>query len=193
MIDSALTFLTEELNDYIVRKTGTAGDYVSLRHLAKQGDGSETGPAPGTLSCALVNVEEERVARRQAPYTHIEGGQVSRRNPEILLNLYLLFAANPGTDNYREALKLLSHTIRFFQGRNDFTPESFPAMDPALKRLQLDLISIPLEEQSYLWGAVSNAYMPSVVYRLRLITLADEELLSIDTVIQGINTSTHPS
>lgn len=190
MIDKAISFLVDELNDYIVRKTGVEGPHVDLAHMADT-DSDKSMIKEGRMGCALINVEEERVAKAQRPISTSQGGQMGFQNPEIKLNLFVLFAANPREGNtsnfYKQALQLLSHTVCFFQGKYEFTPDNSPNMDPELQLLRLDLVTIPLEEQSYLWGAISAAYMPSVVYRVRLISIREEEILETAPVISELD------
>lgn len=188
MIDKAITFIVKELDEYIVRKTGTTGPHVKLTHMADtQEDTSKIGY--GKLGCALVSMEEERTMKANRPVTRIDGQYSLLQNPEIRLNLYLLFAANPmgagGSDpsTYEQALQMLSYTVMFFQGKNEFTPDNSPSMDPALKLLRLELYTVPIEEQSYLWGSISAAYLPSALYKVRLVCINDEAPIESAPVI----------
>ena len=188
MIYEAVNFLVDELDAYMALQFGTSNRYVTMVHMAEQDGGGSLVDA-GKMGCALVNVEEERVGKTHIPYGAPSAGQYALINPEIRLNLYLLFASNPGNNNYESALKLVANTVSFFQGKNEFNTTNSPSLDPAIDTLQLDLYSIPLEEQSYLWGAIGAKYMPSVVYKVRLIAIQDNRVLQTDAAINQVNPS----
>jgi Pvc16 N-terminal domain len=197
MIDKAITFIVQQLDDYIVRKTGHNMPHVRLVHMADTQDDSSPIDA-GKLGCALVSMEEERTMKANRPTTRMDGQTTLLQNPEIRLNLFLLFAANPagtGPDpaaTYVEALKMLSHTVMFFQGKNEFTPENSPNMDPALKLLRMELYPVPIEDQSYLWGSISAAYLPSALYKVRLVCINAEMPIEMTPVITSTQVI-HPS
>lgn len=186
MIYEAVNFLVDELDAYMALQFGTSNRYVTMVHMAEQETGGTLVDA-GKMGCALVNVEEERVGKAQHPYTANVSGNFALVNPEIRLNLYLLFASYPGNNNYESSLKLVANTVAFFQGKNEFNTTNSPGLNPAIDTLQLDLYSIPLEEQSYLWGAIGAKYMPSVVYKVRLIAIQDNRVIQTDAAINQIN------
>lgn len=191
MINPALTFIADELDAYIAAKTGTSGT-VLLNALVAP-DGSTAAGIAGKLTISLVNIEEERVMKAQSPYSEpSSGGIVSRINPEIKVNLYALFAGVPDATAtagaYDTSLTLVSHVISFFQSRNDFNLTNSPNLDPQIKHLKADLYTLPIEQQNYLWGALGAKYMPSVIYRLRLLTFQEEQILGSGQQIEIIDT-----
>lgn len=185
MINKAMNFLVDELNQYIARRTETDDQYVKLTRFG-DGTADESPIANGTLGCCVINIEEEKVGKAQLPYTVNQSGSIGMINPPIRLNLTIVFAADPGSDKYNEALRLISYTVAFFQGKNEFTPDNSPALDPELKMLRVELLSIPLEQLNYLWGAMSAAYIPSVVYLVRLISIQDDNILRAAPVITTV-------
>lgn len=169
MIDIALTFLKDQVNDYIKTVTGSSDDKVKLTNIPGGSDGY--GFEHDKVGMTLVNLEEERVIKDQNYTRRSPDGTISKVNPEIRLNLYLLFAANPLADNYTTGLKLLSHVVTYFQGNSVFDTTNSPGLDPQVKKLILDMYTMPLEQQHYLWSAIGAKYLPSVIYKVRLVAV----------------------
>lgn len=171
MIDKALSFLTDEINAYLEFNVGSEyNDTVKLSAIVGQ-DGSSVKDTDNSLILSLVNIEEDRILKSQLPTVEKINGQVAKINPEVKLNLYLLFTAN--FNNYKESLKFLSHIVSFFQINNVFTPGSHPTLDPAVRKLIVDMHTVSFEQQNNLWGSIGAKYMPSVMYKLRLIVIRE--------------------
>ncbi len=179
MINVALKFLVNELNEFIALKAGGDNTRVQLNGLVNQAGDVMVGD--DKVGCTLINVEEERIAKAQMPYAPALNGNTTRRNPPIKLNLYVLFAANPRIEttstNYEEGLKLISHIVSFFQSKNHFDTENSPGLDPLIDKLVVELYSLPVEQQNYLWGSIGAKYMPSVLYRVRLLEIQEDAAL----------------
>ena len=171
VIDKALSFLTDEINAYLEFNVGSEyNDTVKLSAIVGQ-DGSSVKDTDNSLILSLVNIEEDRILKSQLPTVEKINGQVAKINPEVKLNLYLLFTAN--FNNYKESLKFLSHIVSFFQINNVFTPGSHPTLDPAVRKLIVDMHTVSFEQQNNLWGSIGAKYMPSVMYKLRLIVIRE--------------------
>lgn len=195
MIHEALKFLVDELNEYLFLKMGQQSgteSFVVRRRLVKA-DGTEINQ-PNKVICQLINVEEERVGKAQVPISPPTGSGFPVRNPEIRLNLSVLFTALSPDDEvsgdtlgveedaeYHVSLKLLTYVIQFFQYRHYFTTENSPALDPAIGSLVVELYPISLENQNYLWATLGAKYRPSVVYKVRLVTIFDDTFRDIAT------------
>jgi len=193
MIHTALDFITLTLNAHLQQKNGITGNLVSLTNIA-----SESGIIipDDSIGVSLVNIEEDRIFKDQH-YTFINsGGVVEKRNPEIKLNLYVLFAANYqreggelDSSDYIEGLKQLSYIISFFQATNVFTEDNYPLMaemDPNMKKLVVELYSYTFEQMYNFWSVLGAKYLPSILYKIRLLTFQEEELLGLDPAIEKI-------
>ncbi|MCK6641707.1 MAG: DUF4255 domain-containing protein [Bacteroidia bacterium] len=188
MIDSALKFLTDEINAYLVLKnepvSATTPEIV-LTNVAAE-DGSWAIP-PKTLGLSLINIEEDRINKEQRSTFRDENGDIQHYNPEIKLNLYILVSANfasgeaGGTANatgvYGEGLKQLSYVISFFQGKNVFTTDNSPGLDAGIQKLIVELYSSSFEQQYNFWNVVGAKYLPSVLYRVRMLVYQEKRLL----------------
>jgi hypothetical protein len=168
MIKETLNFLTGQLNDHF-----GAPDPEKVELISFVDDTGKIKIGEGLMGLMLVNVEEERYMKSQLPNEKRNGENVQFANPEIKLNLLALIAANPGNDSgkYALALERLSKVIIFFQGTSYFDKSGFPTLDPKIERLTVELYTLSLEQQNQLWASLGAKYLPSVVYKIRLVVI----------------------
>lgn len=183
MIDKALDFLTKEVDAYLTLQNGapTSGSWIVLSNVATE-SGNWAIPND-TLGLSLINIEEERVFKDQNTTFRGEDGKIQHYNPELKLNLYVLITARfvnadgAGGSNaglqYMEGLKRLSHVISLFQAKNVFTPDNSPALPGSLQKLIVELYSYSFEQQYNFWAVIGAKYLPSVLYRVRLVTFQE--------------------
>ena len=184
MIDKALSFLADSINNYYEYNLGSSyNETVKLSGIVEQ-DGSTAKDTDNSVVLTLINLEEERVLKTQRPTVENVNGQTVKFNPDIKLNLYTLFTVN--FSNYKESLKFISHIVSFFQINNVFTPGSHPTLDASIQKLIVDLYTISFEQQNNLWGALGAKYMPSVIYKLRMLVVRENVVRESATQISGI-------
>jgi hypothetical protein len=85
--------------------------------------------------------------------------------------------------NYEDALKLISKVVSYFQVSNVFTND--PGQEPAandlpegIHKLVVELFTISFEQQNQVWASLSTGYLPSVIYKVRMLV--------VDTDTRGI-------
>lgn len=176
MIDEALNFIGNQLNEYLRMKT-TYTDIVQMRRMAKT-NGTEVD-LDNKIVFQLVNIEEERVGKAMVPSATPVGGGFAMRSPELKLNLFILFTAcdsdaENDTSTYLSAIKLLSFVVKFFQHKSNFTTENSPSLPASIGQLIIEMHPVSLENQNYLWASLGVKYRPSVVYKVRMITVVDD-------------------
>jgi hypothetical protein len=172
MLDLALEFIRDELNGFISARTGSAQETVVLSRFPSA-TGNGYGFDEDKLGMTVINLEEERTVRTQLPTHAYVNGQHVVREPDVKINVHTLIGAN--YKQYDEALKFISLVIVFFQSHPVFTPTEYPALDPAIERLAVELQSPSYEQLNQIWGFVGVKQLPSVVYRIRLVALQDVE------------------
>jgi hypothetical protein len=184
MIEKALVFIRNRLNSYLKLKTGE-DNKISLTNLTDN-SGKTILKEVGIV---LVNLEEETSIRNQEPYRQGPQGSFEKVSPGLHLNLYLLIAANFGEseNDYRESLKFLSHIATYFQGNGLFTPTSHPDLDTGISRLSVEHYSLSLESQNNLWASLGAKYLPSLVYKIRMICLKEEEISMVAPPVTEVN------
>ncbi len=173
MVEKILLFLKNQLEAYLKKRSGSEGK-ISLRNIT-DADGKVLVE---DLFLTLVNIEEESVLKNQPHFKETSRGTIAKVNPEVMVNLYLLFSANFGDAefNYRESLKFISYVMSFFQSRRVFTPNNSPGLDGIVERITIELVSMSFEQQNHLWSMFSTSYMPSVMYKLKVIAIQEGEI-----------------
>ncbi len=176
-------FLLNEVNNHLKASTENK---VFLSNIVAQ-DGSIDHLPENTILLTLVNIEEEKAMKSQSPYIKKSNGSALKINPEIKLNLYMLFSANFSQNNYEQALKFLSMVVSFFQARNVFDHQNSPALDMEIDKLILELVTPSFEQLNHMWGYLGAKYMPSVVYKLRMVTIQEGKVIESVEGVAGIN------
>lgn len=175
MINEALKFIADEVNKYLSLKLGATTDpWLVLGNVAKAQDSDQGGgnnPLANKAILSLVNIEEDRISKSPDNYYKVNN-TILYKNPRVFLNLYCLFTVN--RNDYENAMKWLSLIIQFFQHRNVFTPANSPALDDKFNELIMDLYSLNFEQINHLWGTLGGKYLPSVLYKLRLVGIEEE-------------------
>ena len=112
------------------------------------------------------------------------------------LPIYILISANfqdklvsDSSDDYVEGLKQLSHIISFFQAKNVFTQDNSPALakyDPDIQKLVVELYSYSFEQLYNFWSVVGTKYLPSVLYKVRVISFQEKEFCDTASPVEKI-------
>lgn len=168
MIEESLRFIKTEMNKYLNFKIApSAEERVVLGNIAKVGE-STSSDLINKIVISLVNIEEDKISRNPENYVRVDQKTIYK-NPSIHLNLYCLFAVN--RELYTDALKQLSLVIQFFQHKNVFTPQNSPGIDPGIEKIIFDLNTINFEQVNHLWATLGGKYIPSVMYKVRLVSI----------------------
>ena len=196
MIDNALKFVASEVNKYLVRKTDSTQDATIVKMIvtgnaAKAYEQDASGgqnPLAGKAILTLVNIEEDRVSKSPENFRR-DGDRIIYKNPKLYLNLYCLFSANHAT--YDTSLQYLSLIMQFFQYRNVINHANSPStgsvkLDEKIEKLVFDMISMNFEQVNHLWGTLGGKYLPSVLYKVRLVTIEDDTPDSVAAPISGL-------
>lgn len=175
MINSAILHLTNYLNQYLKRTFDLNEDIVALSNIVEQ-DGTVATNVTNKLVVCLVNIEKD-----STPVTLPKRGMMSSNKavigyPPVHLNLYLMFAAHFSANNYSEALKFLSHTISFFQRNPVFDHQNTPDLDSRIYQLALDIKNLNTKDLSSLWSILSGKYLPSILYKVRMLSFAADDI-----------------
>lgn len=136
----------------------------------------EVGGAPVVLSVNklvlfLSGIERDTLAHRAASGGDFTAQGMAQNAPPVYLNLLVMCAANFSGSHYPEALKFLSSAIIFFQTHAVFDHQNTPDMDARLDRLALNMENLSGQEMHSLWSIHGGRYLPSALFRVRMITL----------------------
>ena len=187
MIHSTFKFLKNQLNEYFNLKLGNevGADQDMIQYMKSVQPESITFKDK-VVTPLLINLKEETRFRADEPFSRItRNGKGRQENPDIRLNLYILFVSR-FDDSYEEALMRLSLLIQYFQANRIFTQERYPSLSPEIDRLVMELITLPFSEQNEVWNALKGPYLPSVLYKVSMLVFRDQEQLAQSTNVMEI-------
>ncbi len=175
MIHSVLSSLTRSLSEHITLSLGLREEKVVLSSLSRE----DRSSPPGKIVVSLVNIERETSAGIRFGTHPVNSGQYSHRFPAWNLNLYVLIAAVFPDKQYEDGLRLLSGAVHFLQSHL-----TFPVADQETP-VAVEPVNLSFSEQSNLWAVCGNVYYPSVLCRVRMLSVDQE---AIRSVVPGIHT-----
>lgn len=187
MIYEALKCLAVELNEYLKNKHMLASDSeekVLLSGIIDQA-GQVAIKDENKIILTLVNVEDEPVSKSYSLTNNRTGANIA--NP-VSVNLYILFSAYFSTANYEEALKFLALIISFLQEKSVFTSTNTPSLDANIEKISVEMVNMSTEKLNNLWATLGAKYMPSVLYKLRMLSFSSASLKEYRPFISSADT-----
>lgn len=182
ILDVAVEIIAQEINNYLLVPTGS--EIVIPANLLTQ-SGALSNGLDNRIAMSVVNIEEDRLSRPLDIHRKLANGMVEVVKPEVRLNLYLLFTAvapqgtNVGDGGpFTTILESLSRVIGFFQTKNFFDHQNTPSLSPNIEKIWMELYPMTFEQQNHLWGSLGAKYMPSIMYKARLVRIQEEEITS---------------
>ena len=176
MIDLVVNHLAGRLNQAL-RRTLRVTEDLAVASPLHELDGSIATQAVNRLVVFLVNIEREAAAYSPAARPASTAARIPVIAPPLHLNLLVMFAANFGTANYQEALKLTAFTAAYFQSHVMLDHHSDPELDQRIERLSIEMEALGIHDLTNLWGVLGGRYVPSILYRVRMVSVGGEQLL----------------
>jgi hypothetical protein len=173
MITQALQFTNYFLDQFLRNRFGLDESKVVLNNLIES-DGSLPKINQNKVVISLINIERETAKPFVVRNQRMNNGNYSDVNLFERYNLDLLLSSN--FDDYGETLKFLNAVILFFQVNNCLDASSSSNFPAGLTKLEFDIEKIAYHQMQNLWTAMGAKYQPSVIYKLRLITLQANEV-----------------
>ena len=145
MIGEVIKFLRDRLNKALPRDSDGAAEDLFV-YVGADKDDAVSFKA-GAVSVLLVRIEEDNALRPPDLYARVSADGVRLKvEPEIRLNLYVLFVARFPDDYYR-SLHHLSGVIRYFQNHRVFNQENSPELKEDISHLVVELLTPTFSEQ----------------------------------------------
>lgn len=184
MIDDVVSFIHEKLNNYITTKT--AGKVV-LENGQLVLPPKNKGPqyislTENVINILLVNLEQEYTFRSGYNNSSFQKNFSENHFPHLYINLYLLFI--PYFEDYFDSLKFLSLVIQFFYSYPFFNHHNSPELSSNIEKLITELVSLPFGEQREIWSGLNLPYLPSVLYKVRMVIFQDTETSKFVPVVK---------
>ena len=186
MIEKAMNFLKGELNNVLSARFQSNENLAVLSSLSNP-DGTLPAVIANKIVLTLINVERETAATGGAWPARGGAEGHERVSPPLALNLFLLVTAS-FSGNYGEALKFLGSVMGFFQGKPSFSTQNSPAFPTEMEKLNLDLVNLSIHEINNVWSILGAKYMPSVVYKVRMLVVQENWVVERIPAVSGTGT-----
>lgn len=179
MIDKAMEKIKDLSVEFIKQHSAVEPieDVVVLTSFVD--DGAQTRIPAETVGLSLLNIEQERTFRARGPRRLADTGlktpeSTSFWSKPLDLNLQIIFTAN--FSSYEESLKYISLVLQCFQRHLTY---ELPPSDPEGEAIQLvmELNTLPIEQQHYIWSMIGLHYLPSVIYQVRMLRIQDKTVI----------------
>lgn len=183
MIYQTLSFVQGRLNAHLEQGFPSDTKHVVVSDIA-QGGATPTQGTENKIILSLVNIERDATATRTMPSQHSQADQITTTNPSLNLNLDVIIASR-FDDHYGDGLKLLSAAIGYFQARRQFTIQQDPDLPKGLSKLTVEWVDVTNRSAHNMWTAFGGRYLPSVVYKLRMLSVQEGWVLDTTPMITG--------
>lgn len=197
MIDTTIALLRDEFVQYLGANGYTQPEtMVSIENIAILDDDTTTN-LNNSIVFSVVNIEEESTLKNTPALKKDTNGRARYENPPVYLNLYLLISCVNKTisnnNEYLDSLTKLSHVLRFFQGKTAFTaydPSRLSVYDDITDfKIKAELYTLTFEQINHLWGVLGGKQMPSVMYKLRLVSISGRKLVREVPLIEEVDSN----
>lgn len=190
MIQEALVFVKNALDQNLKNRFELLESITVLNYLIDQG-----GELPqinhNKVVISLLNLEHETAKQYSREGIRRDNAQqLQKVNPAVRFNLDLLFTAS--FDDYEESLKFLNAVIAYFQSNPLLTAQTNPMMPTDLQKLSFEVEKLSYVDTHNLWTAMGAKYQPSIIYKVRHITIQEEEVKTLESPISRISTLAEP-
>lgn len=172
MIDQALSFTNNVLDQFLKNRFALDESRVVLNNLI-EGNGSIPTINQNKVVISLINIEKETSRPFYPRNQKLTEGSYADISPFERYNLDLLISSN--FDDYTETLKFLTATITFFQANNCLDATTHSNIPQGLNKLEFDIEKVTYHNMQSLWTAMGAKYQPSVIYKMRLVTIQANE------------------
>ncbi|WP_343669967.1 DUF4255 domain-containing protein [Chitinophaga sp.] len=189
MIYETLSCIVDEMNRFFNRQLHLNEDKVVLSSIVNQ-DGTVAIQGENKVALTLINVEKEPAGKGVPGFN--SGTVTAKSMPPVCINLYILFSAYFSQNNYAEALRFLSFIIAYFQSRNVLNSANTPSLDKRIDKLMFEMESLGTERLNNVWATLGAKYMPSVIYKMRMLTFDESVIVEYRPGVSEPSGNTRP-
>ncbi len=171
MIYEVLQTLTDNLNVYFRTKLKIQEDKAELSAIINQ-DGTIALQSENKVLVTLFNIERESFSASP--------GNVGRQ--KLSLNIFVIFSCHFSNSNYSEAIRFLDLIITYFE--ENYTLEVQNIYD-GNNKIKIEIETFNLEKVQNIWSTIGAKYLPSVIYKLRMIVVDSNNVSSFTPAVQS--------
>lgn len=164
----AISFLSETLNRHLKNQFGLDEDRVRIGRLINQ-DGTIPAENNNKLVFSFVNLTQETIKAFSSNQMGFTSRGYQKNQTPLYLNLEILVAAM--FDDENESLKFLSGAVEFFHENAFLEKSAQPGMPENVDKITLEIVNLSLQDADAMWSAIGAKAMPSVLYKVRVISI----------------------
>jgi hypothetical protein len=146
-------------------------------------DGSIPEINKNKIIVSIINIEQETTKQYNQTYDKQSDGTFVKVNPTQYYNVDLMLTAN--FDVYDESLKFIDCILLFFQENAILDSTVYAQIPEGIKKLEFFSDKIDYSTMHNLWSALGAKYQPSLIYRMRLISVQSDQIGGINKGIEG--------
>lgn len=172
MIQEAFQYTRTVFNQFIKNKFGVDEDAVVINTIVDQSGAIPVGNQ-NKIILSLIHVEQETVQPFYTKNQKLSNGNYVTSPLTERYNIYVLVTSY--FDDYNETLKFLNASIQFFQEHQTLDATVNSDIPNGIQKLDFDFQKGGDYMQMHnLWSALGAKYQPSVIYKMRLVTITSE-------------------
>jgi len=176
MLDLALKAVTNQLNRYMHRHFDLDEDAVMLTS-PFDSEGNASSQVNNKLVVFLANINKDSLSNNRPNSAGAITSSFSSPTP-LSLNLYIIIAASFDAARYQESLTYLSYAVSCFQQQPVIDQHNSPDLSNSIDKLIMDIENIGINDLSNLWGVLGGQYIPSVMYKVRMLVFSADTINS---------------
>ena len=181
LIDVTVKHIADELNQHLKRNFELDEDVVVVSSLLEQ-DGSIPSHVNNKVVASVVHIQKDTMPHRSQQSSGASSNRSVVHAQPVFFNVYVMFSAYFGGSNYQEGLKFISSTIGYFQSQPIFDRSNSPGIPDGIDKLILDIENLSINDLSNLWGVLGGKYLPSILYRVRMVAFDSNAIVRQDHV-----------
>lgn len=186
MIQEAFQCTRNVINQYITNKYGLDETRVIVNKIVDQ-SGAISLENKNKVVLSLIHIEQETEKHFYNSNKKQTKGDVEVSQSPSPEEYHIYMLVTSCFDDYNETLKFLDTSIRFFQTYPLLYKSNFAAIPDSIQKLTFEKQGNEGYVQMHnLWTAMGAKYQPSVVYKMRLITVPSDEIAVFDANITTI-------
>ena len=180
MIEQSLLFVKNTLDQFLKNRFDLSDDIVLINNIT-EADGSIPQSNQNKVVISLINIEQETNQPFYNKVKKLPNGSFVDTTPSDRFNLDLLITSQ--FDDYKETLKFLNASILFFQGNQSIESSSYSNLPKGINKLSFVLEQLDYTQMHNLWSAMGAKYIPSVVYKMKLIDIQASEISRVTSAV----------
>ena len=172
MINNAIRALATELNAYLNEKFEINEEKIVVSSLIDQ-EGMFPLSIANKIVLTVVNIAPDfkaQLGRSSIGYYADKTATDPSNNSPLNYDVDILISAS--FSNHSEALTILSTAVQFFYRKPFFDTTNSPEIAPEIEKISVEVVNLTYAEKQNLWSTLGARYLPSVLFRTKLVAKA---------------------